>query len=83
MQTVWTQIKTEEMFDLMSDTLIWYYLLKNFFKRVDFGKINITLYAKCVSLKCVLEKCETAIKKGPLYKHLILGVSANHLKVLN
>ena len=96
MQTVWTQIKTERMFDLMFDTLIWYYLLKNSLKRVDFGKksadnkiaTNITLHAKTffksVSLKCVLERCETAIKtNGPLYKHLKLGVSPNLLKVLN
>ena len=92
MQTVWTQIKTEKMFDMMFDTLIWYYLLKNSLKRVDFwGKsadnkiaTNITLHAERVSLKCVLERCETAIKtNSPLYKHLKLGVSPNLLTVLN
>ena len=80
MQTGWTRIKTEKMFDLMFDTLIWYNLLKNSLKRDDFGEksadnkkaTNITLHAKSVSLKCVLERCETAIKtNGPLYKHLI------------
>ena len=66
--------------------------IKEFFERVDFwGKsadnkiaTNITLHAKRVSLKCVLERCETAIKtNGPLYKHLKLGVSPNLLTVLN
>ena len=63
------------MFDLMFDSLIWYYLLKNSLKRVDLGEksadnkiaTNITLLAKSASLKCVLERCETAIKtNGPL-----------------
>ena len=41
-------------------------------------------FFKSVSLKCVLERCETAIKtNGHLYKHLKLGVSPNLLKVLN
>ena len=66
----------------MFDTLIWYHLLKNSL-RDDFGKksadnkiaINITLHAKSVSLKCVLERCETAIKTN--------GASPNLLKALN
>ena len=49
--------------------------IKEFFERVDLGKksadiniaTNITQHAKSVSLKCVLESCETAIKtNGPL-----------------
>ena len=63
------------MFDLMFDSLIWYYLLKNSLKRVDLGEkpadnkiaTNITLLAKSASLKWVLERCEIAIKtNGPL-----------------
>ena len=66
--------------------------IKEFFERVDFGKksadikiaTNINQHAKSVSLKCVLERCETAIKtNGPLYKHLELGVSPYLLKALN
>ena len=82
LQTVWTQIKTEKKFDLMFDTLIWYYLIKNSFERVDFrGKSadnknvnNITLHAKSVYLKCAFNiavRCETAIKtNGAAVIHL-------------
>ena len=45
---------------------------------------NVTLHAKSVSLKCVLERCETAIKTmGPLYKYCKLGLGPYLLKVLN
>ena len=84
------------MFDLMFDTLIWYYLLKNSLERVDFGtKIsdnknanNISLHAKSVSLKCVFFNialgCETAIKtNGHLNNFLKLVIGHNLLKVLN
>ena len=63
--------------------------IKEFFERIDFGKkaadikisTNITQHAKSVSLKCVLERCETAIKtNGPLYKHIKLGVRPNQNK---
>ena len=48
--------------------------IKEFFERVDFGKksadikiaTNINQHAKSVSLKCVLERCETAIKTNSL-----------------
>ena len=52
-------------------------LIKEFFERVDFGNksadikiaTNITQHAKSVPLKCILERCETAIKKQMvLYK---------------
>ena len=86
MQRAWAQTKTEKMFDLMFDTMICYYLLKNSLKGLILEKIadNITLHAKKLSLKCALERCETAIKTyDPLYKHLKLGVSPNLLKVLD
>ena len=61
-------------------------LIKEFFERVDFGNksadikiaTNITQHAKSVPLKCILERCETAIKnKWSFIKHLKLGVSPN------
>ena len=58
--------------------------IKEFFERVEFGKktadikiaTNITQHAKSVSLKCVLERCETAIKtNGPLLRYRMAGIT--------
>ena len=60
--------------------------IKEFFEGDDFWEksadlkiaTNISQHAKSVSLKCVLERYEKAIKtNGPLYKHLKLGDSPN------
>ena len=64
LQTVWTQIRTDKMFDLVWIQTVWHSdmeLIKKFFERVYFGEKSsnknnsnsITMHAKSVAEVCL------------------------------